>query len=130
MLPTPIHTKPSLPSLVLVVEDQPIALMLLAEELRDAGMNVLEATNADEAWAQLQAHKDVDLIFSDITMPGSMDGLELMRRARREFPAAKRLLTSAMEKPEHLAGLATFLPKPFRLKQAKQAALDMLDSRA
>lgn len=63
---------------VLIVEDEVLIRAPLAEHLREAGFNVIEANTADEAWSCLQTGMPVDLVFSDIRMPGSMDGLELV----------------------------------------------------
>ena len=65
------------PIRVLVVEDEPFILMDAGEMLRAAGFDVLEATNADEAIEMLERDSDIRLIFTDIDMPGSMNGLKL-----------------------------------------------------
>ena len=62
---------------VLVVEDDPLVLLSAVAMIEDAGYDVLEATNADEAIALLEAHPQIRVVFTDIEMPGSMDGLKL-----------------------------------------------------
>jgi hypothetical protein len=62
---------------VLVVEDETLIRELVAEELEEAGYSVVIANNADQAIAILEARQDIHLVFTDINMPGSMDGLKL-----------------------------------------------------
>lgn len=85
--------EPALPG-ILLVEDEPLIRMALAEDLREAGCTVIEAAHADEAWAILTAGAPVDVIYSDIDMPGSMDGLELARRVGVLWPQIPVVLTS------------------------------------
>ena len=79
---------------VLVVEDEVLVRLMIAEELRSAGFQVIEASDADEALAVLANITDVSVIFSDIRMPGSMDGLELAKKVRADFPKIRIVLAS------------------------------------
>jgi two-component system, response regulator PdtaR len=97
---------------ILVVEDEVLTRLALAEDLRDAGYSVVEASNADEAMAYLNTGSQIDLVFSDIRMPGSMDGLELARRLDVERPTLPVILSSAGTE-----GIATFVAKPYRMEQ-------------
>lgn len=81
-------------SVVLIVEDEVLVRMLLAEQLRQAGYSVIEAANAHEAVEVLRHSSDVKLVVSDIRMPGSMDGVELARLVKSEFPDIKIMLAS------------------------------------
>jgi CheY-like chemotaxis protein len=110
---------------VLLVEDETVIRALLAEELRASGCIVVEAATADEAWAYLLAGGHTDLVFSDITMPGSMNGAELVRRIRNDYPEIKTLLTSANPGPA-TANLGRFIMKPYRLCQAVALAMESL----
>lgn len=114
------------PDQVLLVEDEPVIRMILAEELRSVGLSVVEAHNADEAWSFLQAGGKPDLIVTDIAMPGSMDGVELMSRVVKYYPYIKRIITSANPRPQNILELGRFLPKPFRLETAAKLALETL----
>jgi CheY-like chemotaxis protein len=111
---------------VLLVEDEVLIRALLAEALRAAGLCVVEAANADEAWDYLQAGGEASLLFSDIQMPGSMNGVELARRVKERFPGIKLLLTSGNPGPKNITELAPFLAKPYRLDAAAKMALDTL----
>jgi CheY-like chemotaxis protein len=79
---------------VLSVEDELLVRLTVAEELREAGMRVIEAANADEAIQHLRAENWVDFIFADVELPGSMNGLKLAQRVRADFPHLKLLITS------------------------------------
>jgi two-component system, response regulator PdtaR len=82
------------PMRVMIVEDDGIVRFPIAEALRTVGLEVIEASDADEAWSYLLSGQIVDLIFSDIQMPGSMDGLELTRRVQERFAHIIMVLTS------------------------------------
>jgi CheY-like chemotaxis protein len=116
------QSDPAAPA-VLLVEDEPLIRALLAETLRGAGYVVIEAADADEAWSYLtSAGGGVDLLFSDVTMPGSMNGVELVRRAKTAFPDIAAIITSGNPGPENIAALGIFLPKPYRLDEAARVA--------
>ena len=85
---------PASPPTILVVEDDVLVRNLVAAYLRECGFDVLEANGADEAIRVLQADVPVDIVFSDIQMPGSMDGFGLAQWVRRERPWLKVILTS------------------------------------
>lgn len=79
---------------VLVAEDEALILMDIVEQLKAEGFKTYEATNADAAIALLEAHADIRLIFADIDMPGSMDGLKLAAAVRDRWPPVKIIVTS------------------------------------
>jgi CheY-like chemotaxis protein len=85
---------PAPPPTILVVEDDVLVRNLVAAYLRECGFDVIEANSADEAIRVLQAEVPVDIVFSDIQMPGSMDGFGLAHWVRRERPWLKVILTS------------------------------------
>jgi CheY-like chemotaxis protein len=82
------------PSTVLVVEDEIMVRAVAAAYLRDCGFDVVEAGDAQEAVRVLEAGVRVDIVFSDVNMPGSMDGFGLAQWLRRERPGLKIILTS------------------------------------
>lgn len=85
---------------ILVVEDETLIRMLSVDILEEAGFDVLEAANADEAVEILGQHSDVRLLFSDIDMPGSMDGVDLARHVHSRWPNIRLLLTSGHHRLE------------------------------
>jgi two-component system, response regulator PdtaR len=99
---------------ILVVEDEVLVRMMLADQLREAGHRVVEARDADEALELLEHEAlDVKVVISDIKMPGSMDGIELARVVRSKYPVTKIILTSGhhrfLDGPYH----DVFFPKPY-----------------
>jgi len=114
------------PATVLLVEDEVVVRALVAESLRGAGMNVVEAANADEAWAYLTASGAPDLLFSDVAMPGSMDGIALMHRVRAAFPEVKILITSGNLGPIDVSQFDRFMQKPFSFSRAADVVAEML----
>ncbi len=89
--------------------------MLLSDELRDSGYAVIEACDADEGLAVLQSSVRIDMIVSDVRMPGSMDGIDLLREVRRTFPTMPVIITSGHLEPALAAadGAVHFIPKPY-----------------
>lgn len=111
---------------ILVIEDEVLIRVALAEELRAAGMIVVETVNADEAWSYLQAGGRADLVFSDICMPGSMDGIDFARRVKKCYPDIDIILTSGNLKMATTEGLGRFLPKPYSFDEAVKAVVEAL----
>lgn len=100
---------------VLVVEDEILIRMAIADSIADAGFVVYEAANADQAILILEAHPDVRALFTDIDMPGSMDGLKLAAAVRDRWPPVKIIITSGHVKirPEDLPVEGKFFAKPY-----------------
>jgi CheY-like chemotaxis protein len=100
---------------VLVVEDEFLIRMYAAEMIEEAGFDVVEASNADEAVAILEARPDVAVVFTDIQMPGSMDGLKLARAVRDRWPPIHIFATSGLVHVQtgDLPDGGRFLPKPY-----------------
>ncbi len=82
------------PISILVVEDEPFVRMDISETLAAAGYVVLEAGNADEAIRLLEIHPEIQALFTDIDMPGSMNGLKLATAVRDRWPPIQILITS------------------------------------
>ena len=99
---------------VLIVEDEFLIAISVATVFQKAGFETVEASNADEAIAILKK-RDVDLIFTDVRMPGSMDGLKLARYVRDRWPPVKIMVTSGhhMVQNGDLPDGGVFLPKPY-----------------
>jgi CheY-like chemotaxis protein len=92
------------PEIVLVVEDEVLVRMVIADYLRECGYRVIEAGSAVEAITVLQSPEPVDIVFSDIQMPGEMDGFGLARWVRQNQPGLKVLLTSGNARAATAAG--------------------------
>jgi CheY-like chemotaxis protein len=109
---------------VLVVEDEMMVRMPIAEYLRDCGYNVLEAGDANEAMAALDAAEAVSLVFSDIRMPGKMDGFGLAEWCQSHHPSVPVLLTSGYSGGRCLPCAANrFIEKPYsQTRVARQIA--------
>ncbi len=107
------------PSVVLVVEDELILRMRAVDIVEDAGFTPVEAINADDAIRILEARHDISLLFTDIQMPGSMDGLKLAHLAHARWPHIKIILVSGQipvteeDRPED----SKFFPKPLEIRQ-------------
>ncbi|WP_338106287.1 ATP-binding protein [Ramlibacter henchirensis] len=111
----PVHVQSDISEKVLVVDDQPEVLEMVAEIFRNLGFDVLTAGDGRSALNVLLREANVDLLFSDIVMPG-MNGIELANQVKDRFPAMKILLASGYPPPE--AGDVKdfdFLSKPFSM---------------
>jgi CheY-like chemotaxis protein len=120
------HPAPPPPAQVLLVDDEALIRALLGDELRSAGLEVVEAASADEAWHFLQTGGHADLVISDISMPGTINGIELARRVRVKSPALPVMLISGNAGPTGLTDITMFLQKPFRIDHAVELALQTI----
>jgi two-component system, response regulator PdtaR len=82
---------------VLLVEDEVLIRLMVADELRGQGLQVLEASNADEALAILESSPSVHLLFTDVRMPGPIDGIALAKLAQARFPQLKLIIASSRQ---------------------------------
>ncbi len=119
-----VSTKPSnaalpgTPQTILVVEDEVLIRLVIAEYLRECGYKVHEAAHADEAIVVLQAPDvSIDVVFSDVMMPGNMDGFGLARWVRTNHPKVQVILTSGIDRSAEIAGMlceaGPLLEKPY-----------------
>ena len=90
---------PVVPAVVLVVEDEMLLRMRAVDIVEDAGFTSVEAVDADEAVAILESRSDIAMVFTDIQMPGSMDGLQLAHIVHKRWPPIKIILVSGQLKP-------------------------------
>lgn len=113
------HDMEQLRPVVLVVEDESLLRMDSAEMIEEAGFEVVQAGNADEAIVILRMRSDIGVVFTDIQMPGSMDGLKLARFVRDRWPPIKIVATSGLVAvgDGDLPDGGIFLPKPYRSEQ-------------
>lgn len=103
------------PPVVLVVEDEPLLRMLAVEVVEEAGFIAIEARDADEAVILLESRFDIALLFTDINMPGSMDGLRLAHTVRDRWPPIKILVVSGQQRLQYsdLPSNSRFVGKPY-----------------
>lgn len=108
---------------VLVVEDEPFLLMLAIDVVESAGYAAIGARNADEAIRILESDDAIRIVFTDIDMPGSMDGLKLARTVRGRWPPVNFIVTSGhvhindRDLPERMR----FFPKPYKSNEIAAA---------
>lgn len=110
---------------ILIVEDNDKVRKLSIERIRDLGFATLEASSGDQAYQMLKGGAQVDLVFSDLVMPGALNGYDLALKVTAEFPAIKLLLTSGYASDVITSGLShdqpyDILHKPYRQSELAQ----------
>ena len=108
---------------VLIVEDEALIRAVAVSIVEHAGFEAMEAANADDAVKILEARKDIRLVFTDIQMPGSMDGLQLASAIRDRWPPIGLIITSGnMTAPlMDLPDRSHYIPKPYTLFDVMRA---------
>lgn len=104
---------------VLVVEDGTLVNLVTSEELGHAGYDVISAFNADQAIDILGTRDDIDIVFTDIEMPGSRDGLKLAAAVRDRWPPIHIIITSGKPPQDLLPPRVAFVAKPYRLARVR-----------
>jgi CheY-like chemotaxis protein len=104
---------------VLVVEDEALVRMDVLDALGDVGLPCFEAGDAEEALKELEDHPSIALLFTDINMPGTMDGLALAERVHQERPGVEIIVTSGGQQlhEDDLPDHGLFLAKPYQPKR-------------
>jgi CheY-like chemotaxis protein len=117
-----------LPATVLVVDDEPLVRSSAVGMVEAAGFAVIEANSADEAIDILEKRHDIQLVFTDIQMPGSMDGLKLARFIRKRWPPILLVLGSgaAAVDNDNLPDGARFFTKPYDQEQVGTTLRELL----
>jgi CheY-like chemotaxis protein len=113
---------------VLLVEDEQLLRMDAVEMIRSAGFDVVEAENADDAIEILEVRRDISVVFTDIQMPGSMDGLKLARAVRGRWPPIKIVATSGLVDvgEKDLPEGGRFLAKPYHPEQLADVLRELI----
>ena len=113
---------------VLVVDDETLIRMDVVDQLKAEGFKVFEAANADQAIAFLSAEPTIRLLFTDIDMPGSMDGLKLAAAVRDRWPPVKIIVTSGHRLIEatDLPDGSVFFSKPYRHAEVMASIRELL----
>jgi two-component sensor histidine kinase len=126
--PTMASSQPAALRAVLVVEDEMMLRMRAVDIVEDAGFTAIEAVNADDALAILQSRSEIELLFTDIQMPGSMDGLRLAYAVHERWPLIKIILVSGQLKltDGDRPADSRFFGKPLDVKQMIATMQDMM----
>lgn len=102
------------PAVILIVEDDPILRFTLAMELNQAGFSVREAASADEAETVIGTGAPIDVVVTDIEMPGTRSGLDLAKTVRAFHPNMRVIVVSGIAPPSAIVGVAdAFFGKPY-----------------
>jgi CheY-like chemotaxis protein len=111
----PLRSLSRVPALILIVEDEALVRALGVGIFADAGFRVIEAMNSDEALELLEADSEVQLLFTDVNMPGTIDGLALARQVRDRWPHIGIIVVSGQvtPKPQELPAGCRFHRKPY-----------------
>ncbi|MBW6425573.1 response regulator [Rhizobium sp. XQZ8] len=117
-----------MPHRVLVVEDEPLVRMLAVDIVEDAGFEAIEASNADEALDILGKISDIRMLFTDIDMPGSMDGVGLAAAVRDRWRQIQIIVVSGKHRPTgaEMPACGLFFSKPYDVSQVALAMQGML----
>ena len=101
--------------IALVVDDEPLILMDTADMISEKGYSIVEASTADQAYAFLDRHSSLQLLFTDVQMPGELDGFGLARIVAQRWPHIRVVIASGavVPGPNDLPGNARFISKPF-----------------
>jgi CheY-like chemotaxis protein len=121
---------PRAPVAVLVVEDDVLLRMSIVQDLEDAGFDVFEAENASAAIDQLNHNSRIQVMFSDVDMPGGVDGLKLAALVRDRWPPIKIIITSGHHDLSKLImpEVELFLPKPYTPELVVASILEVADA--
>src|SRR4051794_19003850 len=111
---------------VLIVEDEsPVRLSAVAM-IEDPGYDAISASNADEAIRLLESRNDIRAVFTDINMPGSIDGLRLARVVRKRWPPVALQVTSGLRNCSALPDGGRFLAKPYQPTELEKALRELI----
>ncbi|HEY6732588.1 MAG TPA: response regulator [Roseiarcus sp.] len=109
---------------VLVVEDEPLLLIDAVDLVTEAGFEAIGVKSADEAIRILESRDDIRIVFTDVNMPGSMDGIRLAHAVRHRWPPIEIIVTSGLtlaNVQELLPERGVFFPKPYTPAQVASA---------
>lgn len=108
--------------IALVVDDEPLILMDTSDMISDEGYAVIEASSADEAFAFLESHPSLQLLFTDVQMPGQLNGFELARMVQERWPHIHVVVASGAARPgpDDLPSNASFIAKPISAELVRE----------
>jgi two-component system, response regulator PdtaR len=113
---------------ILVVEDETLIRLWAADLLEENGFSVIEAKDADAALKVLECRPDVNLLFTDVQMPGSLNGMELAREVHARWPHILLVITSGRERPmrSEIPDDGRFVAKPYSAEELLGQVKDLL----
>src|ERR1700733_4713037 len=116
-------------TVILVVEDEAIIRMGAVQILEDAGFVIVEAGNADDAMRILESRNDIRAVFTDINMPGTLDGMRLARAVRGRWPPIHLIVTSGLISPgeDEFPANGRFIRKPYKSEHVIATLRELLD---
>jgi two-component system, response regulator PdtaR len=114
---------------VLVVEDEVFIRLDVSEALRAAGFEVIEAESADNAFSLIEAREPLDVVFTDIQLPGMLDGLALANMIRAAHPLLPVVITSGnTAKRTEASRIGKFVPKPYQIGDVVKLITDIVET--
>ena len=114
------------PHAVLIVEDDQLLRLLTVHIMEQAGFEAVQAENADEAVAILETRSDIAVLFTDIDMPGSMDGVKLAHAVRNRWPPIKIIVVSSRVIDRDLPTDSHFYVKPYHAEKVMSEICSLL----
>ncbi len=115
------------PPLILIVEDEYLIRMMAVDAFTDAGFLVVEAEDAAEALLMYASNGQIKVLFTDVNMPGKMNGIDLAERLKTSAPNLHVIVTSALpilRSVDHISGV--FIPKPYDVREVCGSAQRLL----
>lgn len=121
------QARPHAKTIVLVVEDEPLLRMLAVDVVEDAGFEAIEAANADLALTILESRPDIRIVFTDIEMPGGLNGITFAALVRDRWPPIDIIMTSGyvLAQDVVLPDRAVFFEKPYNPAKVTQVLQTM-----
>ena len=112
---------------ILVVEDEALIRMFATDIAEEAGYRVIEAVDGDDAMLKLEANPDIGIVFTDIHMPGDLDGLAMSQQAKTRWPTLRFLIVSGHRLPSEidLPPDSCFIPKPYGVGEIAAALAEL-----
>jgi CheY-like chemotaxis protein len=117
------------PRVILVVEDEVLIRMMVSEALRERGLTVVETATAEEALTVLQSDTPIDLLLSDVRLPGQMNGVELAEWVRQNRPELKIVMAASFVGVKSPGAVDAIFDKPYDLDEVSECVTGLLAGR-
>jgi DNA-binding response OmpR family regulator len=120
---------------VLIVEDEPLVNLDIAEALRDDGFEVLQAYTGEEALEILSSERGIRVVFTDVNLPGAIDGIAVAGEVGRRWPQVEVLVTSGHYRPgldrlDAISHYGRFVPKPYPVRAVARRIHEIIAAQA